>query len=205
MRMKRVHGAPRRKISSDMNHLQPTSSLIPADYRLRLPGPTAVPQRVRNALALPVVSHRGPEFRAILGDVTEMLRPVFGTKGDIFMLASSGTGAMEAALANVIAPGDTVLVVTCGQFGERFINIAQTMGARVDTVEVPWGQAPDPAAVAERLKQRGYRVVVCVHNESSTGVVTDVAAIGRAAARTDAVLIVDCVSGAGGIDLRMDE
>jgi aspartate aminotransferase-like enzyme len=134
-----------------------------------------------------------------------MLRPVLATKGDIFMLASSGTGAMEAALANVIAPGDGVLVVTCGQFGERFIAIAETMGARVDEVEVPWGQAPDSAAVAERVKQRSYRAVVCVHNESSTGVVTEIAAVGKAVARTDALLIVDCVSGAGGIDLRMDE
>jgi aspartate aminotransferase-like enzyme len=188
-----------------MNHLQPTASLIPDGYRLRLPGPTAVPQRVRNALALPVVSHRGPEFRAILADAIEMLRPVLGTKSDIFMIASSGTGAMEAALANVIAPADAVLVVTCGQFGERFINIAETMGAQVDKVEVPWGEAPDPGAVAEQLKQRSYRAVICVHNESSTGVVTDVAAIGRAVARTDALLIVDCVSGAGGIELKMDE
>src|SRR5689334_20400723 len=148
-----------------MNHLQPTASIIPDNYRLRLPGPTSVPERVRNALALPVVSHRGPEFRAILADAIEMLRPVFGTKGDIFMLASSGTGVMEAALANVIAPGDAILVVTCGQFGERFISIAQTMGAQVEMVEAPWGRAPDPNAVAAKLKQRSYRAVVCVHNE----------------------------------------
>jgi aspartate aminotransferase-like enzyme len=185
--------------------LQATSTIIPSDYRLRLPGPTAVPERVRNAMALPVISHRGPEFRAILADATEMLRGVAGTKGDIFMLGCSGTGAMEAALANVLAPGDAILVVSCGQFGERFINIAETMGATVDRIEVPWGQAPDPAAVAERLNSRRYRAVVCVHNESSTGVVTDIAGIGALVARTDALLIVDSVSGLAGIEFKMDE
>jgi aspartate aminotransferase-like enzyme len=185
--------------------LQATSTIIPSDYRLRLPGPTAVPERVRNAMALPVISHRGPEFRAILADATEMLRGVAGTKGDFFMFGCSGTGAMEAALANVLAPGDAILVVSCGQFGERFINIAETMGATVDRIEVPWGQAPDPAAVAERLNSRRYRAVVCVHNESSTGVVTDIAGIGALVARTDALLIVDSVSGLAGIEFKMDE
>ncbi len=178
---------------------------IPADYRLRLPGPTEVPDRVRNAMTLPVVSHRGPEFRAILGDTTAMLRNVFGAKGDIFTLGCSGTGGMEAALANVLTPGDAILVVVCGQFGERFVSIAEGMGAAVDRVEVPWGQVPDPAAVAQRIKTRAYRAVVCVHNESSTGVVTDIAAIGKLLAGTETLLIVDSVSGAGGIDLRMDE
>jgi aspartate aminotransferase-like enzyme len=185
--------------------LQATSTIIPSDYRLRLPGPTTVPERVRNAMALPVVSHRGPEFRAILADAIDMLRAVAGTKADIFMLGCSGTGAMEAALANVLAPGDAILVVSCGQFGERFISIAETMGVVVDRIEVPWGRTPDPAAVAERLKSRGYRAVVCVHNESSTGVVTDIAGIGALVARTDALLIVDSVSGLAGIEFRMDE
>lgn len=181
------------------------STIAPPDYRLRLPGPTTVPERVRTAMALPALSHRGPEFRAVLADATEMLRHVIGTKGDIMMLGSSGTGGMEAALANILMPGDAILIVTCGQFGERFINIAETMGAVVDVVEVPWGQAPEPIVVAERLQSRGYRAVVCVHNESSTGVVTDIAAIGAAVSRTDALLIVDSISGAGGIDVRMDE
>jgi aspartate aminotransferase-like enzyme len=182
-----------------------TSTIVPPDYRLRLPGPTAVPQRVRNALALPVLSHRGPEFRAILAEATGMLRKVIGTTQDIFVLGCSGTGAMEAALANVLSPGDAILVVSCGHLGERFISIAETMHAKVDVVEVPWGQAPDPARVGEALKGRSYRAVVCVHNESSTGVVTDVAAIGALVAKTDALLIVDSVSGAAGIELRMDE
>ncbi|MGI8524966.1 MAG: pyridoxal-phosphate-dependent aminotransferase family protein [Pseudolabrys sp.] len=182
-----------------------TSISIPPDYRLRLPGPTAVPQRVRNAMSLPVLSHRGPEFRLVLSEATAMLRTVVGTKQDVFMLGSSGTGAMEAALANVLAPGDEILIVTCGQFGERFASIAEAMGAQFDRLDAPWGEAPDPLALAERLKSRAYRAVVCVHNESSTGVVADIAAIGALLANTNTLLIVDSVSGAGGIELRMDE
>lgn len=180
--------------------------ILPPDYRLRLPGPTTVPERVRHAMAIPMMSHRGPEFRKVLGEATEMIRPVFGTKADVLMIGASGTGGMEAALANVLSPGDAILVVSCGQFGERFMSIAGTMGARVDSVEMPWGQAPDPAKVAEQLKKNPkYRAVICVHNESSTGVVTDVAAIGKAVAGTDALLIVDSVSGTGGLEMRMDE
>jgi aspartate aminotransferase-like enzyme len=181
------------------------ASIAPPDYRLRLPGPTAVPERVRNAAALPILSHRGPEFRAVLSDVTRMLGAVFGTRRDIYVLGSSGTGAMEATLANVLSPDDVILIVTCGQFGERFVNIATEMGAQFDCLEVPWGEAPDPMVVAEHLKKRDYRAVVCVHNESSTGAVTDIAAIGALTRDTDTLLIVDSVSGAGGIELHMDE
>jgi len=181
------------------------TSIIPPDYRLRLPGPTTVPERVRRAIALPVLSHRGAEFRTILAESTAMLGLVFGTKQKIFTLGCSGTGAMEAALANVLAPGDAVLVTMNGQFGERFAAIAQGMGAKVDRVYIAWGEAPDPATVAERLKRRAYRAVICVHNESSTGAVTDVAAIGAAVSGTSALLMVDSVSGAGGIDVRMDD
>ncbi len=182
-----------------------TAQLIPSDYRLRIPGPTTVPERVRQAMALPVLSHRGSEFHRILGDVTQMLRSIIGTQDDIFFLGASGTGGMEAALANILSPGDAVLVVVCGQFGERFVNIAQGMGVAVDQAIVPWGDAPDAAFVAERLKARNYRAVVCVHNESSTGVVTDIAAIGKLLSGTDTLLIVDSVSGLGGIDVRMDD
>ncbi len=187
-----------------VNPTPDTARLIPSDYRLRMPGPTMVPERVRQAMALPVISHRGPEFRRILGDVTQMMRNVIGTQDDIFFLGTSGTGGMEAALANVLSPGDAVLVVVCGQFGERFVSIAQGMNVAVDQAAVPWGEAPDAALVAGHLKHRKYRAVVCVHNESSTGVVTDIAAIGKLLSGTDTLLIVDSVSGLGGIDMRMD-
>ena len=115
----------------------PVSQLtIPSDYRLRLPGPTAIPERVRAALMLPVVSHRGPEFRTVIGETARMLKPVFGTKRDVYVYAASGTGMMEAALANVVTPGEPVLIIIHGQFGERFASIAEGMGADVDRLAV---------------------------------------------------------------------
>jgi aspartate aminotransferase-like enzyme len=182
-----------------------TRDVVPPGYRLRIPGPAAVPERVRAALALPVLSHRGPEFHALLTETTRQLRSVLGTQRDIFLLGASGTGAMEAALANVLSPGDAVLVLVNGQFSERFAAIADGMGASVDRLETPWGEAPDPVQVAKRAKARRYRAVVCVHNESSTGAVADVAAIGAALRDAQTLLIVDSVSGVGGIEMHMDE
>ena len=181
-----------------------TRNVVPQDYRLRIPGPAAVPERVRLALAQPVLSHRGPEFRALLKETTTQLRSVFGTGRDILTFGASGTGAMEAALANVLSPGDALLVLMNGQFSERFALIGKGMGASVDRLEVPWGEAPDPADVARRVQARRYRAVICVHNESATGVVADVAAIGAALRETETLLIVDSVSGVGGIEMRMD-
>jgi aspartate aminotransferase-like enzyme len=105
-------------------------NVVPPGYRLRLPGPAAVPERVRAALALPVLNHRGPEFHAVLAEAAAGLRRIFGTRRDVFLFGASGTGAMEAALANVVDQGDDVLVVVAGQFGERFAAIADGMGAR---------------------------------------------------------------------------
>jgi len=180
-------------------------NVVPSGYRLRLPGPAAVPERVRAAVAQPVLNHRGPEFRAVLAECGAALRRIFGTRRDVLLFGSSGTGAMEAALANVLEPGCDVLVLSNGQFGERFADIAEIMGARVDRCEIPWGEAPDPAAVAARLAARDYRAVICVHNESSTGVVADLAGIGAVVRASPALLIVDSVSGVGGVEMRMDE
>ncbi|HEY6392194.1 MAG TPA: hypothetical protein VIX89_12995, partial [Bryobacteraceae bacterium] len=133
-------------------------------YRLRLPGPTAVPERVRQAMAQPTLSHRGPEFIAILERVEELMKPILGTRNPVMFFASSGTGVMEASLANVLTPGDRVLVCVHGQFGERFAAIGRALGAQVDTLEVPWGQATDPNAVEQRVAEADYRAMVVVHN-----------------------------------------
>ena len=174
------------------------------DYRLRLPGPTAVPERVRQATALPVLNHRGAEFKAILAECQQRLKPIFGTAHDVLTFAGSGTAMMEAALVNVLSPGDAVLIVVAGQFGDRFVSIARAFGAAVDTVEVEWGGALDPQRVADRLKHRPYRAVVMVHNESSTGVAYDIAAVGAVVRETPALLVVDSVSGLAGIEMKMD-
>src|SRR5581483_10482488 len=155
--------------------------------------------------ALPILSHRGAEFRIILDETTRALRTLFGTGRDVFLLGASGTGGMEAALINVLSAGDAVLVVENGQFGERFSSIAATMPVTLDRLVVPWGQAPDAAAIAERVGQKSYRAVVVIHNESATGVVADLAAIGAVLRDTETLLVVDSVSGVGGIEMRMDE
>jgi aspartate aminotransferase-like enzyme len=174
-------------------------------YRLRLPGPTTVPERVRAAIARPVVSHRGPEFRAALARCEDLLQPIAGTRNRMLFFASSGTGMMEAALVNVLGAGERVLIAGHGQFGERFAAIARAMGVCVDLLEIPWGCAPEAADVASRLARADYRAVVVVHNESSTGVVADLAALGAVVRETPALLVVDSVSGLGGIDMRQDD
>lgn len=174
-------------------------------YRLRLPGPTAVPERIRMALAEPVVAHRGQEFKEIMQETNELIKPVLGTGNDVMFFASSGTGVMEAAVANVMGTDDKALVLICGQFGDRFVQILQSMNRQFDTIEVPWGEAVSTDAIKEKLASGDYRAVFAIHNESSTGAVADLKAIGAAVRESDAVLVVDSISGAGGLELQQDE
>lgn len=176
----------------------------PRGYRLRLPGPTPVPERVQAAMGGPVLNHRGPEFRALLHEVGELARPLFGSRNEVLLFASTGTGMMEASLANILAPGDRVLVMRNGQWGERFEAIAAAYGARVDGLEFPWGEPPDPDAVGRKLAEADYKAVLITHNESSTGVVADVEAIGRHTRDTPTLLVVDAVSSLGSVDVRQD-
>lgn len=174
-------------------------------YRLRLPGPTEVPERVRQAIACPVLNHRGPEFRTVLSRAEALIQPVLGTKNRVLFFASTGTGMMEAALVNIVIPGERLLVVAQGQFGERFAAIGRVLKADIDLLEVPWGEAVDPESIAARLEKADYRAVIVVHNESSTGVVSDLAGIGRVLRQHSALLVVDSVSGLGGIEMRQDD
>ena len=174
------------------------------DYRLRLPGPTTVPERIRLASAAPMQAHRGAEFKAMLAEVQEGLRALYGTAQDVYLFAGSGTAMMEASLANVLAPGDAVLVAVAGQFGERFAAIAAALGAKVDTLDGEWGQGIDARELAERVARRDFRAAVVVHNESSTGVTEDLAAIGAALRERPTLLLVDSVSGLAGTEMKMD-
>lgn len=176
-------------------------------YRLRLPGPTAVPERVLQATARPIVNHRGPEFAGQFAEVVEMLRPVIGTANDILVYASSGSGVMEASLVNVLVPGDRVLVLCNGQWGDRFVNIAAGLQLDVtfERLEVAWGEAVPIERLKERLANEDFAAVIAIHNESSTGAVADLAAIGAAVRETPALLIVDSISGVAGIETRQDE
>lgn len=174
-------------------------------YRLRLPGPTAVPQRIQQKIGGQVLNHRGVEFKEIVKSVTALIQPVIGTKNDVMFFASSGSGVMEASLINALGKGDRALIVTSGQFGERFVAIAKAHGIETDVVEAPWGEIVSPDAVREKLEQNEYQAVVTVHNESSTGSVTDLADLGKIVRETDAILIVDSISGLGAVEMRTDD
>lgn len=181
-----------------------TPSAPPA-YRLRLPGPCPVPDRVRHAIATTELNHRGPEFREILRDAETLARPLFGTENPILFFAGSGTAVMEASLVNVLAPDERVLVAANGQFSERMKAISLALGAKVDTVEFELGKGVGAAAIAAQLDRHDYRAVVVIHNESATGAVSDIGAIGRVVADRPTLLVVDTVSGLGAIDMRQDE
>src|SRR4029077_290220 len=118
-------------------------------------------------------------------------------------LGASGTGGMEAALVNVLSAGDAVLIVENGQFGERFSSIAEGLPVELDRLVIPWGEAPDPDLIAARVNAKRYRAVVVIHNESATGVVADLAAIGAVLRDTETLLVVDSVSGVGGVERGM--
>jgi aspartate aminotransferase-like enzyme len=173
--------------------------------QLRIPGPTPLPPEVRAALAQDMIDHRGPRFAEIIRDVTARLKPWFGTTGDLLFLTASGTGALEAAVVNVLSPGDRVLAVTVGAFGDRFAEIARAFGADVVPLAFPWGQAADPSAVSKALEERGpFKAVLLTHNETSTGVTNDLAAIAAAVRPSGALLLVDAISSAGSVPVDAD-
>ncbi len=182
-----------------------TSSSPAYPYRLRIPGPISIPERVRSATAQPIVNHRGTEMRIVLGEIQRLIKPLFGTQAPVLVFGSSGTGVMEASLVNILAPGEKVLALVHGQFGERYAQIARALGAEVEVIESEWGHAPAPERVAAELAKADYRAVIAVHNESSTGAVTDLAAIGALLRERETLFLVDSISGLGGMEVRQDE
>ncbi len=137
--------------------------------------------------------------------VQELLKPIFGASNEVFLFASSGTGAMEASLVNILAPGERVLVAVNGQFGGHFAKIAKALSAEVDVIETPWGNTVDPGEIETKLKASDFRALVVVHNESSTGVTADLAAIGKLVCDSPTILIADSVSGIGGLEMKQDD
>ena len=174
---------------------------------LRIPGPTALPPSVREAGARQMINHRGPEFAAMLGRILDGMKPFFGTTSDVAMLTSAGSGGLEAAIVNTLSPGDRVLGVSIGSFGDRFAKIAGIYGADVTKIDVEWGRAADPGVVAEALRARpGYRAVLLTHNETSTGVMNPIGVLAEAIrdASPDSLILVDSVSGLGAVPFEMD-
>lgn len=176
-------------------------------HYLITPGPTPVPEKSLLAQARNMIHHRGPEYGEIITRVAEDLKYVFQTKNDVFILTSSGTGAMESAVANVFSRGDKVIVASCGNFGERWVNIATAFGLNVIKVEFEWGEKVDVDKVAETLKQHSdAKGLLCTHSETSTGVVNDIKALSALTKdRENIVIVVDAVSGLGACELRTDE
>lgn len=174
-------------------------------YRLRLPGPTAVPERVLKAAARPMLAHRGPEFLARFQAIQSRLQPILGRSGvPPFLFASTGIGAMESAVVNLAGPGSRVLITTNGQWGPVFRRLAEAIGAEVDEVVSERGAPIDLDGVRKAMKEKAYDAVLTVHSESSTGALTDLEALGAIVAETDAVLACDSVSGLGGAEMRAD-
>ena len=172
---------------------------------LLAPGPTPVPPSVLLAMASPVVLHRTPAFSELFRRVSDASAKLFGTSQAVLTLSASGTGGMEAAITNTLSPGDSVLVVCGGKFGERWGEIARTFGLVVHEIAVEWGTAVDPQAVADHLKKHPEtRAVLIQHSETSTTAVHPVPEIARLVAATDALLIVDGITSVGVLDCPMD-
>ncbi len=170
--------------------------------QLRVPGPTPCPPEVLQAMAWPMINHRGPEFKKMLFDVTDKLKEIFQTRNDLYILTGSGTGGLEAAVVNVLSPGDKVLSVSIGVFGDRWANIARTFGAEVIPLNVEWGKAADPEAVKDAIKANpGIKAVLVTHNETSTGVTNPLEAISKVVKGAGKLLLVDAISSLSSIDL----
>src|SRR5689334_3800863 len=151
------------------------------------PGPTPAPPEVLAAIAQPVIHHRGPDYRELYARVLGRLRKVFRTEQEVLLFGGSGSGAMESAVANLVSPGDPVLVVSAGYFGERWAAIAKAYGAEVDHLRYAWGEIPTADEVATRLREREAGLVFFTHSETSTGVVLDPQAFAAAARAADGV------------------
>ena len=179
----------------------------PRERLLLGPGPSNVSPRVIRAMTLPLMGYLDPTFLKVMDEVTELLRQVFRTSNE-FTLPVSGTGTsgMEAALVNMLEPGDTAVVGTHGLFGQRIADIAARCGAKVITVAAEWGQALDPLEIEKALKDAGQvKLLAAVHVETSTGVVQPLAPLAELAHSSNALFLVDAVTSLGGVDLRVDE
>ena len=178
---------------------------MPQKRYLMTPGPTPVPPEVFAAMSAPIPHHRGPDFRAAFARVLERLGHVFRTENDVLLFAASGTGAMESAVANTCSPGDRVLVVSAGNFGERWATIAGRYGCDVEHLRYEWGETPAADDVAAKLDEiGGAKAVFLTQSETSTGVVSDVGDIARRVESSGALVVVDAISSLGAVPLDTD-
>ncbi len=175
---------------------------------LMIPGPTNIPPRILRTLGAPAVGHRTPAFNDLIKDVSARLQTIYQTTNEVLLLTASGTGAMEAAVANFVNAGDKVLVMENGNFGERWGKIAGRYGAEVEVISGPWGEQASPQVLRERMKkdiQQEIKAVFVTHNETSTGILNDIKALRDAMQDHPALFIVDAISGMAVSPLPVDE
>ena len=179
---------------------------MPLKPNLRIPGPTPVPPDILKAMARPMVNHRGKPFAEIVRRVAERLKDFFLTKEDVLILTASGTGGLEAAVVNTLSPGQKVLSVSIGAFGDRFAAIAEKYGADITMLQYEWGQAAQPEDVRKALEHDAeISAVMVTHNETSTGVTNPLEEIAKVVREFDKLLLVDAISSLGAIPLDMDD
>ncbi|MGE5472997.1 MAG: pyridoxal-phosphate-dependent aminotransferase family protein [Ignavibacteriales bacterium] len=177
------------------------------DKLLMTPGPTMIPPSVLEKLGKQIIHHRTKEFGAIFTEFNDNLKFVFQTKNHVLTFASSGTGAMESAIANLFSVGDKVIVASIGNFGDRFAKIAAAFGLDVDKIAVEWGGAVDPQIIEDKLKEDKedkIKAVIVTHNETSTGVSNDIETIAKIVSKTNKIFIIDAISSIGGLDIQTD-
>lgn len=174
---------------------------------LLAPGPTAIPPEVLLKMAEPIIHHRNPMFEQVVAEVRENLKYVFGTKNEVLIFASSGTGAMEGSVTNMLSPGDKAICVRSGKFGERWANICKAYGVEAINIDIPWGDELDPGDIEKALKANpGVRAVYIQATETSTGArfpVKEIAAIVKN--YPDTLMVVDGITGVGVFELPQDE
>ena len=168
------------------------------------PGPTPVPPEVLAAVGAPVLHHRSPDFLPVYERVLARLGEICRTDNDVLLFGSSGTGAFESAVANLVSPGERHLVVSAGSFGERWVAMTTAFGADVDVLRYAWGETPDADDLRARLREREAKAVWIVHSETSTGVVADVRGLAAAAREAEALVVVDAVSSLGAVPCETD-
>jgi aspartate aminotransferase-like enzyme len=174
---------------------------------LRVPGPTPIPPSVQEATGKQMINHRGPEFRDLINSTTADVKKVFSTKNDVLILTSSGTGGLEAAITNILTPGERTIVVTIGEFGDRVVKMCETFGAQVVKVAFQAGQPADPAALRQALRSEPQvNTVFITHNETSTGVTNDLASLSAVVKKEfNKLLVVDGISSISSIPCLVDE
>lgn len=178
---------------------------MPQKRYLMTPGPTPVPPAVLAAMSLPIVHHRTPGFRAMFGKLLASLQEIYRTAGDVLLYTASGTGGMDAAVSNTCSPGDRVLVVSAGNFGERWLSIAGAYGCDVQELRYPWGEVPSPEDVGAKLEEiGGAHAVFLTHSETSTGVVLDLQETAARIRPSGALVVVDAISSLGAIPCDTD-